>query len=147
MSSPTNTSSEKDEMRKKAIEKLFEEKSFEPRQLYELADKISGLATINNEGDIFIKREGLTIRERVGLIACARFLGNQLKEQVSPLVSSHDVVQYLRIELNSARARLSELVREGMLISPERGSYRARSLPVVSRFIDEMVSKYAQSEE
>ena len=147
MSSDEHSSSEEDELRKKAIERFFEDESFEQHQLYELVNKSSDFATINDAGNVFIKQKNVSMKDKVGLVACARLLGSNLKEQISPIVSGEDVARLLLIEVNYAGARLSDLAKEGILERVERGSYRARSLSTVNRFVEALISKHAQTEE
>ena len=127
---------ELEEQKKRAFEKFFEEAEFEPRELYQLMEKVGEhLATINRKGDVFIKGEALTDKDKVAVVAIARFLANQADNKINPTITAEEVVRYTQLDKNVVSARLSDLVKEGLLLRVERGVYKARSLPRVKEYL------------
>lgn len=133
--------SEEEELRRKATERFFEEAEFKPRQVYKLVIRLSDYITINRKGEASIKKEDMTTKDKVGLVVCARFLGSLLDEEITPVVSTEELVRYTLIQKNAVSARLTELVREGVVTRSARGSFTAKSLSAAKRFIEGMISK------
>lgn len=130
--------------RKKAIAKFFEKVEFRPEELYDLVERCADFGTLNPKtGDVFIKREHkLATKEQIALVPVVRFLGSRVDEEVEPGVTIEEVAKFVTIDEPMARARLSEFTRKGLLMRIGTGSYSARSLASVKKFIEGLESKY-----
>jgi hypothetical protein len=134
--------------RKKAMAKFFEEVEFRPEEIYGLVERCADFGTLNPKtGDVFIRREHkLTTKEQVALVPVVRFLGSQVDEKIDPVVTIEEVAKYVTIDEPVARARLSDFTRGGLLTRMGTGSYSARSLATVKRFIEGLERKYKGKE-
>ena len=89
MTTHNNTVENLDELRKRAIEKLFEEAEYKPARIYSLAERLADYATLNARGDVFIKRKiaNLPDKYKVGLVVAARFIGHVLRDEIEEIIS------------------------------------------------------------
>lgn len=136
-------------IRKKARAKLFEEREFSPEELYELVERCADFGTMNPKtGDVFIKGEyKLAIKDKVALVPVIRFLGSRVDDKIEPGVTIEEVAKYVTIDEPIARARLSDSTRKsGPLMRIGSGSYSARSLGTVKKFIERLERKYKDTE-
>lgn len=137
--------------KKKALEKFLEDREFSPEEIYDLVDKCANFVTINRSGDVFIKGR-LTVKEKIALIAIARFLGHRvINEKINSMVTIEEVAHYASTDESIARARLSDLARKDSLLrSIERGSYTVKSLVAAKKFIEHLemkrIKKFSESE-
>lgn len=134
--------------RKKALTKFFEEGEFRPEELYDLVERCADFGTLNPKtGDVFIKKEfKLATKEQVALVPVVRFLGSRVDEGIEPGATIEEVAKYVTIDEPIARARLSDSTRKGLLMRIGTGSYSARSLATVKKFIEGLENKYKGKE-
>jgi len=140
-----NKKEEEEDLIKKAKEIFFEDIEFEPKELYEIVKKCANFCTMNPKtGEVLLKRIDLTGKDRVALVAIARFLGNQLDSNVSPTVTVEEVSKYAMLDKDTTTARLSELTKEGLLVREGGGVYKVRSFATLRKFIQDVEAKFME---
>ena len=117
-----------------------------PREVYALIERASTFVEVNEKGEVFIEFPKCTDLEKVKLVLSARFLGNKLCEEMSPIVTSKEVARYTELEPKVARARLADTVESKFAERVDRGTYKVQSFAKIKSFIDELEAKYLKRE-
>jgi len=140
MTTHNNTAENLDELRKRAIEKLFEEAEYKPARIYSLAERLADYATLNARGDVFIKRKvaGLPDKYKVGLVVAARFIAHALRDEIEEIVSIDDVEKYAEIDKKIVAARLSDLRKEGYIERKGKGKYKWLTYSKLEHFLTDI---------
>lgn len=131
------------EYEKKVLGKFFEEDKFSKKRLLELVDLLSNYVKVNPKtGEVFVIRKDLPDRVKVGLVIVARFVAHRLNESISPEINREEIADFTGIAENIVSARALELIKEGVISRPSRGTFMARSLVSIERWLEGVVKKY-----
>lgn len=135
-------------LKREAEESLFTNRDVLKRELYKLAKTLGNFVSITKDelSRVFIDESyDFTALEKVGLVLCARFIGNKIREDVDPVVAINEVSEYAQLDYKMASARLSDLVREGLLERVDKGKYVVKSFKKAKKFIEGINEKYRSS--
>lgn len=80
---------------------------------------------VDPRGHVEIKTSGLTVRDKIMLILAARFIAHHLDESIAMDVMGEEIAKNAFVAPEQVRARTSDLVKDKMIDSPSRGTYRA----------------------
>lgn len=136
---------DEEKLRERVLKKFVERKAYSPQFVLELAEKFADMATITTAGNVVIKCK-CSVKDRVAIVAIARFLGNLLKDEIKSNipaeVTSKEVAKYAGIDKFMAAARLKDLTDGGLLDKPSRGVFKVRSPSHAENWIDSLHEKY-----
>lgn len=129
------------------IKKFFREKTFAAQDLLKLVEKFSDLATITETGEVNIRCKCRS-KDRVAIVAIARFLAQQLKDEtqieVKAEVTAEEVSKFADMDKGTATARLKELVDAGLLTRVRRGVFRVKSMSQAEKWINTLYEEYIE---
>lgn len=126
------------DLREKALSKFFREERFEPREIHQLMIELADYVTINRNGEVFIENEELTDEHKLALVVAARFLANKEEPSIEETISLKEAAKYARVDEKVTSARLSELVKKGILDRTAKGIYKIRSLSAIRKLLKEL---------
>ncbi len=132
-------------LKREAEESLFIDRSAAKLEIYKLAKILGNFAKIiEDESSRVVINENydFTDLEKAGLVLCARFIGNEIREDVDPTVTINEVSEYAQLDYKVASARLSDLVKEGLLERVGKGKYLVKSIKEARKFIEKLKEKY-----
>jgi len=116
-----NVNEKTEELRKK----FFIDAGIYEEQLLEgHIDKTMEHAQLTSDGRIVFNNELLTDRQKVGIVILCRCLGSKLDDKIEESVTNKEISELTGIEPKSARARLSNLIDENVIIRVSRGVHR-----------------------
>jgi hypothetical protein len=80
---------------------------------------------VDPKGNVEIKTNGLTARDKVMLVLAARYIAHHLEDTILMHVSGDEIAKSAFVAPEQVRARASDLLRDKMIEIPTRGNYRA----------------------
>ncbi|MFQ6084300.1 MAG: hypothetical protein ACE5KE_09655 [Methanosarcinales archaeon] len=109
-----------EELKKKFI---ISPEEYDKSLLSEQIEIVLKFCRVDPNGRVLVDKLNLTNKEKVKLVLVARFLASKLDSNISAEVGVDDISENVNISPHQARARISEIVREGFATTKERGSY------------------------
>lgn len=97
--------------------------NYDKNRLGSQVERILKLCKIDPKGRVLINVKGMTQKDKLKLVLVARFLANKLDEKIDSKVSNSELSYILNAPIYQARARASEIVREGFAISDTKGTF------------------------
>lgn len=132
-----------EEFEKQVLEKFFEEEDFSRRRLLQLVDLLANFVKVNpRTGEVFVVRKDLPNKIKVGLVIAARFVAHRLNENVNPGIGRKEIADFTGVPEKIVSARATELVKEGIVSRLSSGTFTARSLISVEKWLEDIVKKY-----
>jgi len=95
---------------------------------------------LTKDGKVVFKvdKSKLSQRHRILLYAIGKYLAHEANYVTEPHVTLEELVNELGLGYMAASARCSELRREGLLLSVERGMFRVLIRPVIEKVLAEL---------
>lgn len=113
----------------------------EKERLKEVLKRIVKYAKVTETGTVFFEVKGLPKNLMLALALAARFVAGMLDEKISQEVMLEELASMVGVDKKTASARLSELSREGLVISVGRGRYRMAGLYMVEKVLEMIAEK------
>jgi len=130
--------SEIEELKKEFI---ITEKEEEER-LRRMLERILKFARITVNGEVIFERKDLSRTDRIKLILVARYLGSRLSDSIPGEVTLKELAKMASAKEKVVSARVSELIKEGLVETVRRGHYRVRSLSAAEDIMNSIERKY-----
>ena len=115
----------------------------EKMRLKEVLKRILKFTKVTEQGEVIFEQKGLSTTSRIMLILATRYLGGRLSDKISCEVSLKELARMAGTKEKVASARVSELIKEGLVETVKRGVYRVRSLTAVEEILSRVERKYA----
>ena len=107
-------------------------------------DRLSRFIGLTADGKVVFKvdKGALTQRHLILLYAIGKYLAHEAGYAKEPYVTVEELMDELGLDIRVLSARCSELKREGLLVSPERGKYRALIRPAIEKVLAELKEEF-----
>lgn len=109
-----------EEMKKKL---LIDSEKYDETKLEQQITLLSKFCKVDAKGRVLFTVKGISNKDKIKLVLVARFLANKLDNKINPRVNVSEIAYMLSISEDQARARLSDIAKEGFATPKDRGVY------------------------
>ncbi len=89
-----------------------------------LVREIMKHCVVDKRGVVHITNQKLTVKDKLRVALCARWIGAQLESSISPTISIDELALATGISRDQVRARCSELIKEKFATAPQQGIFQ-----------------------
>jgi len=104
---------------------IVDEGEFSKKKIDMLVGNIVDFVKIGKGGRIFIEINSINIEDKIALSIIARFLAIKIDKNISQEISLSEIIDSLSLPQNMATARISDLVKKGLIHRVRAGKYVA----------------------